>query len=254
MERITSRQNPLVQRIRKLAASPAFRRAEGLFLCDGEKLVREAAQWQGELEVLILAEGTALSLPARRVVELPADLLRSVAPTDSPQGVLALCRLEPRPLPERLEGRRYLVLEGVQDPGNVGTILRTADAFEADGLFLLPGCADPFGPKAVRATMGALFRRPVWQTELEPLLALLERSGVPLIGAALGPDTLDVRALPRPAAVAIGSEGRGLSPAALAACRGTVRIPMSPRCESLNAAAAAAVLLWELYRGEIPMK
>ena len=248
MERITSRQNPLVQQLRKLAVSGASRRSSGLFLCDGEKLVREAAQWQGEVEILVLAEGVKLSLPARRMVCLPTDLFRFVAPTDSPQGVLAVCRLEPQPLPERLEGRRYLVLDGVQDPGNVGTILRTADAFEADGVFLLPGCADLFSPKTVRATMGALFRRPMWQTELEPLLGLLERSRIPLIGAALGRNAMDVRSLLQPAALAIGSEGRGLSEAVLAACSGTVRIPMSQRCESLNAAVAATVLLWELYR------
>ena len=250
MERVTGRSNRLLTHLRKLASSPGYRRESGQFLCDGIKLAEEAARWQGELETLVLAEGTALDLPARRTVQMPADLFRSVAPTDSPQGVLAVCRLERPPLPERLEGRRYLVLDGVQDPGNVGTILRTADAFEADGVFLLPGCADLYGPKTVRATMGALFRRPVWQTELTDLRPLLAASGLPLIGAALGEHTLDARALPAAAAVAVGSEGRGLSSEVLAACDAAVRIPMSSRCESLNAAVAASVLLWEMYRRE----
>jgi len=250
MEIITGKSNQLLTHLRKLSSSAAYRRDCGQFLCDGIKLAREAAQWQGELEVLVLAEGTELELPAHRTVQLPADLFRSVAPTDSPQGVLAVCRMETAALPEKLEGRRYLVLDGVQDPGNVGTILRTADAFEADGLFLLPGCADLYSPKTVRATMGAAFRRPVWQVDRAALYALLEASGIPLIGAALGEKTLDIRDLPSPAAVAIGSEGRGLSREVLALCSATVRIPMSDRCESLNAAVAASVLLWELYRRE----
>ena len=250
MEIITGKSNRLLTHLRKLASSAAYRRESGQFLCDGVKLAEEAARWQGELETLVLAEGTVLDLPARRTVQLPADLFRSVAPTDSPQGVLAVCRLERPPLPEQLEGRRYLVLDGVQDPGNVGTILRTADAFEADGVFLLPGCADLYGPKTARATMGALFRRPVWQTELAVLKKLLSLSDLPLIGAALGKNTLDARELPPAAAVAIGSEGRGLSDEVLASCDAVVRIPMSSRCESLNAAVAASVLLWEMYRRE----
>ena len=248
MEIITGKSNQLLTHLRKLASSGSYRRSCGQFLCDGKKLAQEAAQWQGELEVLVLAEGTEAELPAKRTVQMPAELFRSVAPTDSPQGVLAVCRMETAKLPEKLEGSRYLVLDGVQDPGNVGTILRTADAFETDGVFLLPGCADLYSPKTVRATMGALFRRPVWQVGLNELCKLIAVSGIPLVGAALNEKTIDARALPRPVAVAIGSEGRGLSAAALEACDGTVRIPMSDRCESLNAAVAASVLLWELYR------
>ena len=177
--------------------------------------------------------------------------MASVSPMKTPQGVLFTCRIPDVPLPEKLAGRRYMVLEGVQDPGNVGTVLRTLDAFDGDGLFLLAGCADLYSPKTLRASMGAAFRRPVYACTAEELCALLHRSGLPLYGAALREDTLDARAtdLSR-AAIAIGSEGRGLSEALLALCDGTVRIPMSPRCESLNAAVAASVLLWEAYRGK----
>ena len=142
-----------------------------------------------------------------------------------------------------------MVLDGVQDPGNVGTVLRTLDAFDADGLLLTGGCADPFGPKTVRASMGAVFRRPVWTCTGQELHTLLRRSGIPLYGAALRADTMDARAVELSrAAVAIGSEGRGLSREVLNLCDQTIRIPMSDRCESLNAAIAAAVLLWESWR------
>ena len=158
-------------------------------------------------------------------------------------------------LPETLPGRRYALLDGVQDPGNVGTILRTADALFCDGLLLVGGCADPWQPKAVRASMGAVLRCPVWSCTAEEAKGLLSRSGIPLYGAALRRDTLDARAIPEgKAAIAIGSEGRGLSAEMLALCDATVRIPMAEHCESLNAAAAAAVLLWELARRDAPGK
>lgn len=131
----------------------------------------------------------------------------------------------------------------------MGTIWRTADAFGADGLILLPGCADPFSPKTVRATMGACFRLPVWETSLEGLIHALEKAGLPLYATALREDTDDVRRadLSR-CAVVIGSEGRGVSQAVLDACAGTLKIPMRQRCESLNAAVAASVVLWEMAR------
>ena len=125
----------------------------------------------------------------------------------------------------------------------MGTLWRTADAFGADGLLLLPGCADPWNPKTVRATMGACFRLPLWETELEPLAQRLEAAALPLYAAALGPDTADLRQADlRRAAVVIGSEGQGVSEAVLARCQGRLKIPMRERCESLNAAAAGAVV------------
>ena len=137
----------------------------------------------------------------------------------------------------------------VQDPGNVGTILRTADAFECDGVFLVNACADLFNPKTARATMGAIFRREAYSVTPEELFALLSKSGVPLYGTALREDTVPLSdANLSKAAVAIGSEGRGLSQQMLDECAKTLKIPMSPRCESLNAAIAATVVLWEMYR------
>ena len=175
---------------------------------------------------------------------------------ETPQGVVFSCRSTGRRPPQRLipdaSGRqRYVLLDGVQDPGNVGTILRTADAFGADGLLLLPGCADLYNHKTVRSSMGAVFRLPAWSCTLEGLRALSARTGLPLLGTALREDTVDLREadLGR-SIVLLGSEGRGLSAAVLAACDKTVRIPMAPRCESLNAASAASVLLWEAARGE----
>ena len=250
MERITSRTNPLISRLRRLAARPSARREEGATLGEGPKLLEEALRWGARLETVVTVPGFSLPpLPEEtRLVEVPEDLLRAVAQTETPQGVLFVWRVPDTALPSALTGP-CLVLDGVQDPGNVGTIWRTADAFGAQSVVLCPGCADPWGPKTVRATMGACFRLPVYQGGLEEIAAALERGNTPLYGAALGEHTIDVRQADLgSAAVIIGSEGRGVSPLGLSLCAGTVKIPMRPRCESLNAAVAAGVVLWEMAR------
>lgn len=251
MERITSRANPLMTHIRKLASSRSYRAKSGEYLGDGTKLLEEALTWGAAVTTVVYTVAVQLTPlpPEIRAVEVPEDVMKSISPMEAPQGALFLAKQPDTALPEKLSGSRYLVLEGVQDPGNVGTILRTADAFEADGLILLEGCADLYNPKTVRASMGAVFRRSAWSGTLAELLPLLKAAQLPLLGAALRDDTTDVREVDLTrAAMLIGSEGRGLSEAALAACDGTIRIPMGARCESLNAAVAAATLLWEGYR------
>ena len=251
MEKITSRTNPLMTHIRKLASSGAYRREQGEFLCDSPKLLQEAVQWQAQIVTVVVSQGVELPALAStvRVVEVPEDVMASISPMKTPQGVLFTCRLPDKTLPDTLPGKCYMVLDGVQDPGNVGTIWRTADAFDCNGLILLPGCADPYSPKTVRSSMGAVFRCSAWTATAQQLHEALQKSGIPLYGAALRHDTLDARAVDYGrAALAIGSEGRGLSDEVLGLCDRTIRIPMAERCESLNAAIAAAVLLWEAYR------
>lgn len=249
MEHITSRHNPLMGHIRKLVGSAAYRRETGEFLCDSPKLLQEALLWQAEITAVVTISPLPRLPEHIRQVQVPEDIMSSISPVKTPQGVLFTCRLPQAPLPRSLTGRRYVLLDGVQDPGNVGTILRTLDAFDADGLLLTGGCADPYGWKAVRSSMGAVFRRPIYFGSPEELAALLHRSDLPLYGAALREDTVDARQADYTRCVlAIGSEGRGLSREVLDLCSQTIRIPMSDRCESLNAAIAAAVLLWESWR------
>lgn len=249
MEHITSRHNPLMGHIRKLVGSAAYRRETGEFLCDSPKLLQEALLWQAEITAVVTISPLPRLPEHIRQVQVPEDIMSSISPVKTPQGVLFTCRLPQAPLPRSLTGRRYVLLDGVQDPGNVGTILRTLDAFDADGLLLTGGCADPYGWKAVRSSMGAVFRRPIYSGTPEELAALLHRSDLSLYGAALREDTVDARQADYTRCVlAIGSEGRGLSREVLDLCDQTIRIPMSDRCESLNAAIAAAVLLWESWR------
>ena len=260
MEILTSRSNPLCVHFRKLASSRSYREETGEFLCDSPKLLEEAELWAAPVMAVLYTEGAALPWNPEgmfpRTAKVSEAVMRSVSPMETPQGVVFSCRAPRYDPPERLEpdaqGRmRYLVLDGVQDPGNVGTILRTADAFGAT-VILLPGCADLNNPKTLRAGMGVHFRSVIYRCTLEELTALLKEAGLPLYGAALREDTADVRELDlRRCAVAVGSEGRGLSAEVLAACDRTIRIPMDPSCESLNAASAASVLLWEAARGDL---
>ena len=144
MEWITSRKNPLLTRIRKLAAgSGRDRRAAGEYLGDGRKLLEEALKWHAPLTTVVVSEGVELpNLPREvRAVQVPRDVMETISPMKTPQGALFLVRLPETEPPEILTGDRYLVLDGVQDPGNVGTIWRTADALGADGLILVQGGA-----------------------------------------------------------------------------------------------------------------
>lgn len=249
MERVTSRQNPLFQTVRKLNSSASFRRQQGRFVGEGPKLLAEAIRWGAEIEAVIVAQGAGVpTVPGARMVETPPDVLAALADTGTPQEVLFLAALPDTALPDKLGKGRYLILDGVQDPGNLGTIWRTADAFGAAGLLLTGPCAAPFGPKVVRSTMGACFRLPVWRGERKDVADLLMRSGIPLYATALREDTEDVRSVDLKAcAVVIGSEGRGVSEEMLALCEKNLKIPMSGRCESLNAAVAAAIVLWEAF-------
>lgn len=251
MERITSRKNPLLEHMRRLDGA-AYRRERGEFLCDSPKLVEEALRHGAQVLTVAVSDGMEPPrglAPDVRCVTVPPDVMASISPVRTPQGMLAVCRTPGTVLPEKLTGRRYAVLDGVQDPGNVGTVIRTADAFGCDGVVLLTGCADPYSVKTLRASMGAVFRVPVWCIDAETLHLRLREAGLPLYGAALRDDTEDARALDlRRCAIAIGSEGRGLTEQVLDLCDKTVRIPMEAHCESLNAAMAAAVLLWEAYR------
>ena len=169
-ERITSRRNPLLEQVRRLDTA-ALRRKAGVFLCDSPKLVGEAVQHGVSVQCVIAADGVAFpeGMPENvRRVTVPADVMASVSPMPTPQGMLALCALPDMAAPARLSPGRYVVLDGVQDPGNVGAVLRTADAFGCTGALLLPGCADPYGPKTLRAAMGAVFRLPLYTVRHGP--------------------------------------------------------------------------------------
>lgn len=248
MERITSAKNPLIQHIRHLLASRAYREECGEFAAEGWKLLDEALRWYPHFTAVVITENAALPAlpPHTRVACVPETLMQSLSAMRTPQGVVFALKLPQTREPELHPG--MLLLDRIQDPGNLGTILRTADAFDFPVL-LTNGCADPFSEKTVRASMGAVFRTPPQSIELEKLLKLCAEKNLPLAATALSPTARDIREVELSDKLAvIGSEGQGICAELLAASQTQVIIPMSPRCESLNAAVAAALVLWQMKR------
>ena len=244
-ERISSRKNPLLQQVKKLLSSRAERRKQGLFVADGTKLLEEAVKYCPGLETVILSEGVEAQVPEHvRVVRVPADVMASISPMEAPQGALFLGRLPQQQTFVPTKG--MLILDGIQDPGNVGTILRTADAMDVP-VVLLEGCADPWSWKVIRSTMGAAFRVPVIQATWQEVLTACREAGIPIGVTALSDRAVDIRtAQVSDMALVIGSEGRGVRKEVLENADHELIIPMNPHCESLNAAIAAAIVMWQI--------
>ncbi|HUP61577.1 MAG TPA: RNA methyltransferase [Thermoanaerobaculia bacterium] len=235
---ISSRQNPLFKRIRE-----AIRDHAAEIVIEGPKQVADALR-AGWTPIAVATRDLQSPLPARGErgleVTFTADLFDALAETKTPQNMIALFE-RPRASASEILGRRDTVavaLDGVQDPGNVGTIVRLAAAFDAAGVLLLPGCADAFGPKAIRSSAGAILSVPVASVTARELLAR------PLFVADMHGESIDPPA--RDAVLVFGSEGAGVSEEIRSAAR-AISIAMSGRVESLNVAASAAILLSRSY-------
>lgn len=245
MENITSRKNGYIRHLRLLSTDASYRRQQGEYLCDGVKMLREALEYGAQVSS-VLWKDTAQEIAMPTGVEqycAPGELFDYASFEKSGSGPLFAVKIFN---PEQVEApQNAIVLDGVQDPGNVGTVIRTANAFGIEAVILTGECADLYNTKTVRATMGAIFRQRV----ITMKYAELSELKLPIYGAALSDKAVDIRSAKlEGAAVAIGSEGRGLSRAVLDMCAGEVIIPMQPCSESLNAAVAAAIAMWEMSR------
>ena len=237
-------------RLRALANDAELRRQEGEYLCDGHKLLAEALQKGAKLRS-VLWKGEAMNVPglegAKQYVATP-ELFDYASPMKNSPGPIFTIEM---PAQELLDFDCAILLENVQDPGNVGTVIRTAAAMGVKTVILCGACADVYSPKTARATMGAIFSQRIVRLSAAEAAALAAEKGMKLYGAALSPRAKDIRELElKNAVVAIGSEGKGLCEEMLSLCDKTILISMSEHCESLNAAIAASVLLWEAHRGD----
>lgn len=249
-ERITSRQNLLIRYVKQLLRSGGCRRESGTYAAEGTKLLGEALRWGAQVQIVLAADDAELpALPESvRVVRTPPDVVESVSLMKTSQGVLFTCAM-PEEAPLCIP-HGALILDGIQDPGNLGTILRTADALEIPAV-LCEGCADPWSPKVVRASMGSVFRTVPQRAEAEEVAAWCAENQIKLFAAALSGSAVDLRTLDlNGAAVVIGSEGQGVGPLLLERSERQLIIPMSPRCESLNAASAASIILWQMRNAQ----
>ena len=256
---ITSSHNPKIQRVRALLSQRSERESSRAFVLEGVRLCEEAraAGWQPSLLLYSqqLSERgrrllEAFSTGATDIEEIPDYLMDSVAGTETPQGILAVFPLHTIPAPAHADF--VLVLDNLRDPGNLGTILRSAAAAGVQSLLLTPGTADPFAPKVLRAAMGAHFRLPIQFSGWDEIEALRRRSGyAPLkffLAEAEGGRPCWQTDFRQPLALLIGGEAEGASQTARSLADGLVTIPMPGRSESLNAAIAASILLFEVVR------
>lgn len=263
LEIITSRTNERVKQIAALCASAEQRQSAGLCVLHGIKLCREAARLGAPIRELWITEEAESRYPqdaaflsgcAAGVIRMSQSVCEKLTPQRTPQGMIAVAEMPQTGAvaPQSLHGGRkgrLLVLDEVQDPANVGGALRTAAALGYDGAVLSQGCADPFSPKALRASMGAAFSIPLYGGGSGALLAsALRQCGFCTVATALDDRAAPIGSLQRDGALAlfIGNEGNGLSAQTVAACDRTVIIPITGLVESLNAAAAAAIAMWEL--------
>ena len=249
METVTSRKNAYIVHLRRLTADGEYRRMSGEYLCDGMKTLREALTFGAEITSVLWKERAqeVCGLACSRQTVAPAELFDYASFVKNSPGPLFTVRIPAEDRDGRLQNA--IVLESVQDPGNVGTVIRTANAFGIGAVVLTGECAELYNPKTVRATMGAIFRERVVCLPLAQLGSFLREHGLPLYGAALSEKAEDIRGLNvRSCAVAVGSEGRGLSTELRAMCEGELIIPMQPCSESLNAGVAASVIMWEMAR------
>lgn len=261
MERVTSRQNALVRRFRELRNSSE----PGAALLDGEHLVSEALRSAVPLDVVAVADDASPAAIAMardaatagaRAVQVSAAVIEAMSPVREPSGIVAIARCAPSSLDECLDRppQLILVLAGIQDAGNVGSMIRTAEACGVTGVVCTAGTADPFGWKALRGGMGSTFRLPVCTHQpLDLVIAALRQRGIRVLATApRGGTPLPDGDLKGPTALLIGAEGAGLPLDAAVAADVQLTIPMRAPVESLNVAVAAAIVLYEAARQREP--
>ena len=224
-------------------------------LCEGEKMLGEALRSGAKLKTVLVRDSWDSPLVKKAeeqgasLYSAPDALFKLASEVETPQNVIFSCE-QPQWTADALDGAgQVLLLDGLQDPGNLGTILRTAEAFALGAVVLCEGCADPFSPKVVRSTMGAVFRLPCVTLPLAEAAERLHKNGLTLYATALHEDSVPLSSVSlSKAAVIIGSEGKGVTEQALRLSDRRVIIPMKGRAESLNAGVAAAIVIYEMTK------
>jgi TrmH family RNA methyltransferase len=253
---LTSIKNPRIQHIRKLQKSAQTRRKDQLFIVEGVRLVEEitASDWKPEYVLFtedinergrnIIKAFQSKGVP---VTPVASHVMQAASDTKSPQGILALMPVLKLPIPKKLSF--VVILDGIRDPGNLGTILRTAQAAGVEAVLLSPGTADPIAPKVVRAAMGAHFKLPIYPMDWDQIRHLTTASKLTLyLADSTGGQPYQGSDFRSPLAMIIGGEASGASLQAREIATQRIYINMPGKTESLNAAAAAAILLFEVLR------
>ena len=263
MQILHSKDNPRLKEIQKLLKSAKYRAQTSAFVIEGARRCEDAFISGVQIKGLFATTDFQSRFPALfQNIQAVADetylltdaLLKAVSDTKTPQGILCVCKM-PRAQRLVLRGGCYIALERLQDPSNMGTIFRTAEALGINGALLSADCCDVYSPKVIRGSMGAVFRLPIMTVQDFPAyIDALRQKGAVVLGTV--PDR-SVKAITQvsffeknPYIALIGNEGAGLTQRALSCCSDLVTIPMPGKAESLNAAVAASILMWEMVRGQ----
>ena len=254
MASITSQQNPLIKLLRSLDSKKA-RVESGLFCAAGLNVLARARAlgWVPEHLLYCDEERPVVLAHWGKPESVSARLMESLSGQPNPPPAFGVFkqRWSPLPAPDGQAGKLWLALEAIRDPGNLGTIIRTAEAAGASGIILVGDACDPYGQDCVRATMGSIFAMPLAKASANEFLKLCDSWPGDIIGTAMASETDFRRNYHAPQLLVMGNEGAGLTPAVLAACTQQVRIPMAAGPESLNVAIATALMLYEVRRGEL---
>lgn len=267
MNTITSAQNPVIKEIKALANKKS-REEKALYFIEGIRFVEEAIKEKAQVDKILVSERLEHNKGGKEILErvkysgystflLPEKLFKEISDTESPQGIMAVLRNRQISLDDVLgEINNLLILESLQDPGNMGTIIRTADAAGITGIIASKGCVDIYNPKVLRSTMGSIFRVPVYVSgDLIQTIGIIKSRGIKVYAAHLQGEINYFEAdLTKNTAVIIGNEANGLSDAAAGASHVLLKIPMSGRAESLNASVAASILMYEAVRQRMTNK
>lgn len=261
-ESITSRENPAVRQVVRLNRSAKYRRETGLFVAEGIRLCMDAVHSGVPIERFFYTSRAiekheksvvALMEKAKKSSVVSDSIMGTLSDTQAPQGAVCVCRmLDKTDCAVKMDTSTHLLLlENIQDPSNLGTILRTAEALGIEGVFLSDDCCDCYSPKVLRGSMGAVFRIPIYIVNaLEDAVCSLHERNYQVFAAVPTADAQRVtnRSFTGKTAMVIGNEGNGLTSKVILACTERLTIPMLGRAESLNAATAAAILMWEMVR------
>ena len=252
MIRVTSKDNPSVRRLHVLTEKKKERRAAGLFVCEGEKVFREAVAASVEIADVLLTdeaadrlsgEITACESAGVRVLVCEEKILSHVSDVENPQGVVFTVKMPAAPA--NFRPADLLVCDEIRDPGNLGTIIRTADAFGCGGVYLVGDCVDVWSPKVVRSCMGSIFRIPILHGDAASCAQFCEENSLRLLVSKPRMDSFAIsEGLPPRCAIAVGNEAHGVSRQLEELARGSLYVDMTGGAESLNASVCAGVILW----------
>ena len=254
MIRIESTSNSIFKQTKKLL-SPSNRRKTGMFLIEGERIVKDAISLGAQMEYILISDtyqkSTDCNFDGQRVYILSDKLFDELKSTVNTQGILAVSKYTDTS-PEDIDYSKglYLYLDSVTDPGNMGTIIRTAEGAGVDAVFMSKDCVDIYNPKTIRSTMGSIYRMPfIYIEEIVFLLDEFRKKGIKSYAAHLdGENSYDKEDYRKGTAILIGNEGNGLTDETAGLADTYIRIPMEGKLESLNAAVAAAILMYEVHR------